>query len=434
MRVRVEVDVASRSGFSPCGLCFAVIFGLFSGGCLIARAQEMVERDNFTLAEAVEIAVRDNPLIISLRAKLDAMLEIPVQAKALPNPMLIYSGMDMTEGGRWPDTGEKRIMLEQGFFWLGKRKLRAEIATHDAEIMQRELEATTLSVVMMVKENYFDLLAVQRVMAITHDEEEVLNRMAMIAETMYTTGGQSQQDVLKARTEITMLKQKLLELEIQETTLRARMNTLLGRRADLPLGLVELPPSKMPDVDARQLFVLAEQNRAEIKGAEAAIQRSQNKCELMKKEFWPDYRLGVEYRDFSQGENMVMVTVGFDLPIWKSKYRASVREAEKMIESSKAALVAMQRDISFEVQDAYSRFRSAQLELDLYVTELIPQAEARFKASEAGYRAGKVDFMDFLESERFLLSARTMAAMAVGKVGMQSARLERALGVEEDGW
>jgi len=64
----------------------------------------------------------------------------------------------------------------------------------------------------------------------------------------------------------------------------------------------------------------------------------------------------------------------------------------------------------------------------LYRAELIPQAEARFSASEAGYRTGKVDFMDLLESERFLLNAKMMTAMTEGAVGMQAARLERAIG------
>lgn len=432
MRERFKEDTEFKQGGFLCGRCFAVLAGLFFFGGLIAQAQTMSENANLLLAEAVDMAIRDNPRLISLRTKWEAMLERPVQAKALPNPMLAYSGMDQTEGRRWPDTNEKRIMVEQGFVWFGKRKLREGIAMQDAEVMRRELEAMTLEVVMMVKENYFDLHAVQRAMDITRDEEEVLNRMVIIAETMYATGGRSQQDVLKAYAEITMLKRSLLELQEQETTLKAKMNMLFNRRADTPLGLAVTPPSSGGDVDVKRLFALAETARPEIKGAKATIQRNQYEWALMKKEFWPDYRLGVEYRDSAQGENMVMFTVGFDLPIWQSKYRAGVREAEKMIESSKAALEAVQREVSFDVQNAYFKLLTARRTQALYTTELIPQAEARFNASETGYRTGKVDFMDFLESERFLLNARVMAAMAEGTVGMQSARLERALGVEEN--
>ena len=79
-------------------------------------------------------------------------------------------------------------------------------------------------------------------------------------------------------------------------------------------------------------------------------------------------------------------------------------------------------------REGWFRLRNAQQTLDLYEKELVPQAELRFQASEAGYRAGRVDFMDLLESERFLLNARLMRVMAEGEVGMQNARLERAIG------
>jgi outer membrane protein TolC len=127
---------------------------------------------------------------------------------------------------------------------------------------------------------------------------------------------------------------------------------------------------------------------------------------------------------------MVMFTVGIDLPVWRSKVRAGVREAELMKASSQAAREAAEKNSARDVQDAYFKLLTAQRTLALYQTELIPRAEARFNASETGYQTGKVDFMDLLESQRFLLSVRIMAAMTEGNIGMQFARLERAVGTD----
>jgi cobalt-zinc-cadmium efflux system outer membrane protein len=258
----------------------------------------------------------------------------------------------------------------------------------------------------------------------------VLQRMQAVAETMYAAGQRSQQDVIKAQAEITMLQQKQLELQVQATTLKAKLNIFLDRQVDAPLVLAATAPPAGPEAEAPILFALAEKARPEIKGAESQIRRSQVERDLMKKESWPDVRLGLEYRDLAKDDDMLMFTVGFELPIRLSKYRAGVREAEKMIESGRAALEAARRQTSFDVQDAQYKLLTARRTLDLYQNELIPQAESRFAASEAGYRAGQVDFMDLLESERFLLEARIMAAMAEGAVGMQAARLERAVGRE----
>jgi cobalt-zinc-cadmium efflux system outer membrane protein len=99
-----------------------------------------------------------------------------------------------------------------------------------------------------------------------------------------------------------------------------------------------------------------------------------------------------------------------------------------MIEAGQAGLEAAQQQTTFDARDARFKLQTARQSLDLYRKQLIPQAKARYESSEAGYRTGKVDFMDLLESQRFLLNARVMAAMAEGNVGMQAARLERAVG------
>jgi outer membrane protein TolC len=385
---------------------------------------------SLTLEQVVEAAGRENAQLHSARAKWQAMQERPVQARTLPNPMFAYKSMDETGNYEFPNTEEKRLEVEQQFPWFGKLGLKGKIAEKDAAAMQYDYEAMQREVVMMVKEGYYDLYAVQQALSITRTDVDVLKRMEQIAETMYSTGERTQQDVLKAQSEITMLKQKVLELGQQEGLLTAKLNQLLNRQADAPLGLAVTAPSVETEPGLQRLFAIAEKARPEVKKASTDIQRSQYERDLMQKEFWPDYRLGVEYRTFRSDPDMLMFTIGFDLPIWQTKYRAGVREAERMIESSKAELDAVQKQTSFDVRDAQFKLLTARQTLELYRGQLIPQAKARYESSEAGYRTGKVDFMDLLESQRFLLSARVMAAMAEGNVGMQAARLERAIGTE----
>jgi outer membrane protein TolC len=391
---------------------------------------EMPEADggSLTLDQAVSLAVSDNAQLRSLRAKTRAMQERPAQAGALPNPMFSYSGMDLAGGGNWPDTGEKRYMLQQEFPWFGKRALREEIAGKDADTMQREMEAMTLDVVSDVKENYRDLYAIQRVISITREEESILGRILNITETLYAAGDRSQTDAIMARSELTMLKQKLLELLDQENMLKAKLNLLLNRRADSSLELAGKPPEAVLPDNVKTLFSDAEKNRPEILGAQTQVERYALERNLMQKEYLPDYKLGVEYRSLAKDDDMLMFTVSVEIPLWQSKYRAGVREAMEMQVYSQAAKESAEQQASFDVQDASFKLQTALRTLNLYRTELVPQAEARFSANETGYRAGKTDFMDLLESERFLLNARIMLAMTEGSVGVQAARLERAVG------
>src|SRR6266446_1377783 len=401
----------------------------------IAWSEPKEIASSLTLDQVIAEALRNNAQVRAMQAKWEAAQERPVQQRTLPNPTLAFKGGNAVDNFSFPRTQETRVGVEQTFPWVGKLDLRGKVAEKDAAIVHHEHEAMELEVVASVKEAYFDLYAVQLSRSITHAEEEVLKEMETIAESKYATGSVSQQDVLKAQTETTMLQQQLLELEQQETTAKAKLNLLLDRPADSPLGLAVTPPTTEFEADTHKLFEIAEKARPEIKRAQTDIERNEAQRSLMKKEFFPDNRLGLEYghmdggyTDFSSSENLVMFTIGFDLPIWRTKYRAGVREAEKMVESSRADLEAAEKQISYDVQDAHFKSVTAKRTVDLYKNSLIPQAEARFKASEAAYRTGRVSFLELLESERFLLNARVMEAMAEGNLGVQLARQERAIG------
>lgn len=381
-----------------------------------------------TLGEAVAMVLGENAELMSLRARWEALQEKPAQAGALPNPMFTFSGMDAASGGTWPNTDEKRYMVQQEFSWRGKRGLRKGIAVQDAEIMRLELETATRDMVREVKETYFDLVAVRNVIGILQEEEEILRRLVEVADTQYATGMRTKADALSAQTERTLLKQKGLDVQAQQTTLHAKLNTLLNRRVDDPVE-VAFPPSPSDwGENPGLLIALASTNRLEVQAAKAQIERYKLEKMLMAKESLPDYKLGVEYRNIGAGEDLVMVSISVDLPVWRSNIGAGIRESEKWRISWKAAGESAERRSALEVQDAFFKLQAARRTLDLYRSELIPLAEARYSSREADYRTGKSDFMDLLESERFLLEAKRMCAMAEGAVGVQGARLEWALG------
>ena len=378
------------------------------------------------VADLVALAWRDNATLAAARAQWEAMQEAPVVERALPNPMFFYGAMDRTD--RFPGGDEQRFKMEQTVPWPGKRGLKGRIAEQDAARMGFDYEAMRREIAMQVREGYYDLCATRKSRGILEIEESVLKQLTRVAESRYSAGEVSQQDVAKAQAEITMVRARRLELEAQETTLTARLNTLLNRPADAALSIAVEPPPRTAPVAPASLPVSAETNRPEVMASQTLAERSRLQEALMRKEYLPDVTVGVEYRRFEDEDDMAMVMIGIDLPIWLRRNAAGVREAAKQLASNRAAVEAARRAAQFDARDAAFKLQTAQRTLELYEKELVPQAERRFTASDAGYRAGKVDFMDLLESERFLLNARLMQVMAEGSLGMQQARLERASG------
>ena len=383
------------------------------------------------LMEVVANALAGNPNLLAARSKWEAMQNRPAQAGALADPMFTLRGMDMADGGDFPNANEKQFALEQPLTGFGKGRLRRQAAEYGARAMEYEYETMALDLALDAKETYYGLWSARQVREIVRDETNVLARLAAVAQTTYAAGQSGQADVIKAQTEVAMLEPRLLDLDAQIRNAEAKLNVLMGRAADEPLEIASLP--ELADAAGDDLRDLAEKNRPEIKQAEAVLAQARIERTRMGRESLPDYRLGVEYRTYRDNEpDMAMFMVSVDLPIWRGKIRAGIREADQMVAAGQAALEASRQQADLDARQAWFNAQAARKTLALYRETLIPQAGARFEASEAGYRAGQVDFMDLLESERFWLETRIMAVMAEGEAGVQAARLARALGAGND--
>lgn len=404
--------------------CLARICLLF----LASVAGAATGDSTLSLDQAISEALSRNPRLAAVAHSRDAAGERPAQSSSLPNPMFTYRGMDAASGGGFPNTGEKRFEIEQSLPGYGKRGLREAVSVKEAGAMAAEMETVARELVWKVKEAAYELQAVQKALLITRDEKDLLDRMAKVAEARYAAGETAQADVIKARTEITMLDQKLIELEGQVRTLQASLALLMNRSDGQGVMAITapVPADAVPDPVVQVKAALGK--RPEIKAAALAAERNDLKRQLMRRETRPDYKVGVEYLSIEHGEDMVMFMVGVELPLWRGKNSAAIREAGHRVAASESDREAIERQVVLDVQSACYKVETARRTLDLYRKDLIPQAALRLQSSEAGYRAGNVDFNDWLESQRFGLNVRIMAAMAEGALGTGWAALERAVG------
>jgi outer membrane protein TolC len=123
-----------------------------------------------------------------------------------------------------------------------------------------------------------------------------------------------------------------------------------------------------------------------------------------------------------------MASIGINIPIWRGKLRASEAEAAIKIEASQEGYKNIENKTLSSVNELFFEVKTASQEVDLYKYSLIPQAEQSLKASEVGYLAGKVDFLNLLDSERMLLQIKTGYFKAVADLGKSLAQLERVVG------
>ncbi|MBA4386361.1 MAG: hypothetical protein C0404_00160 [Verrucomicrobia bacterium] len=383
-----------------------------------------------TIDDFVEQLLKTNAALRSAEASIKAAAERPVQDSALPNPMLTFSSMDPVDSYKYPSSMEKRYAIEQSFFFPGKRAARYAISKKGAEAESAMKSGAIRETLLSAKATFLDLYATRKAKALARSESSVLDRLARSTETKYRTGQVGQQDVLKVQTEQTMLRMRLLDLGAKEKELTLRMNELLARSPDTPVGELAAPKRPEISVSIEDLLNLGDTNSVELAAARLDAEKAGLAVGLARKNWLPDFKIGVEYQDLRDGEDTFMVMAGIELPFARGKNMSELREARMQAIAAAANAERMKRLVERQTLEIHARVKATIEQYDLYGRELIPQAEARLKASEAAYESGKADFMDVLESERFLLNARLMHVMSETEAARQLAELECVICIE----
>lgn len=287
----------------------------------------------------VKAALTANPEIRARERRVAAQSEVIPQVTSLPDPMLgntlypIPSNSPQTAAGRVVNV----MTLSQQFPWFGKLQLRGQVAERDVQIALTEVAETQLKVIEGVKATYYDLAFNQRAIKITEENKEFLVAYIKLATTRYKVGKTSQQDVLRAEVELRRLENQLVRFRRQLKVAQTDMARLLSISPDAELLASEDAPSLQVPQRLEKLYQIAIASRPELQGRMQAILREQDKTELANLQYYPDVTLGLNWWIVSDddalslranGRDNIGLYLSMNLPVWKDKLSAGVREAQ----------------------------------------------------------------------------------------------------------
>ena len=389
-----------------------------------------------SLKSLVTEALEQNPEIIAMRRNFDMMRARVPQAKALPEPMLSYGYMgnavplppfDVQKGD--PSSG-RALGLSQEIPFPGKLATKGKMANVAAEAEWWAYEQTRLNVVAEVKDAYFDLYYIVKASETVTKNKELLEKFAKIAEAGFAVGKGIQQDVLKAQVEVSRLIDQLTVLEQRRLTAEARLNSLLFREPETPVGRPEEIRPREFSYGLAELYELALTSYPTLKAQRRRIDREQYGVELAKKDFYPDFSVGLTYFNRPGMPEMYGVNVGVKIPLyfWQ-KQRPAVAEATASAAAEKQRLENITTLLFFRIKDRYLAATTAERLVKLYGTTIIPQSSLALESAIAGYEAGKVDFLTLLDNLVTLRNYELSYYEQLSNVEKAIAALEPLVGV-----
>jgi cobalt-zinc-cadmium efflux system outer membrane protein len=425
--------------------CFSVLVTLgvgrmaMAGQVTAAVPQDHVEHvadegPPLTLQAALDEALANNFDLAALGAQVQVTRARPSQERALAPPML--------EGTiwQWPfnslnpaNTNMYMFMVGQEIPGRGKRDLRAAVAEKDITLAQTDVTIRTRQVVDEVKQAYAQLFIARKATEVHLANVELLRQIADVSQLKYATGRISQQDVLKPVVELSKLHGDLLRFEEQAGVAAARLNVLLARAPEAPIGPLTEPTERTLLPGSGELQRLALDRHPELKRAHLEIERAEAELASAIREYGPNFTVQGGYLLMPGQTDAWLARVGVTWPRapWsRDKISGHIKEEIAASEAAKARERAMQNMMRLAVQEAYVRARSAQERATLLRTTILPQAQQTLDVSRIGYQTDKVDFQAVMDNQRTLLDAQLGYVRALSEFEQATADLERAVGAD----
>jgi outer membrane protein, heavy metal efflux system len=403
----------------------AVVFSLSTAGIAPADGPAL------SVEPLVQEALARNPKIMAARERHGGLKEKIPQAGALDDPMLGFGVVNLPNNFDFnqEDMTAKEVSVSQKFPFPGKRSLSEEVAAKEADASAAEAVEVANQVVKEVKTTFYDLSHVYRAMEVTQRNKNLLEELSKITRTRYSLGLGIQEDIIRIQVEISKMVDDLIMFEQKKRALAARLNYLLNRPPNSPVG----PPA---EVDFSRVAFSIEDLQQQaltdnpmLKSLKQDIAARGKNIELARRDYFPDFTLKFAYGQREDRLDMYTGMIEMNLPIFfNSKQDRKVAEGYADVRSAQAKYDGAQNEIFYMIADMGSMAQRLERKIELYRTGIIPQSRMQIDTAMSSYMVNKADFMTLLDSRMRLYRYELDYHDALTEYEKSLAGLEAAVG------
>lgn len=325
----------------------------------------------------------------------------------------------------------KQVLVMQQIPFPGITGLKEDISEQSVFQAENYFKDIRNNVICQLKRAYYSLFYIDKAVEITKKNKALTEDFVRIAESKYATGRGLQQDVLKAQVELSKLLERLIVLRRMRTSFQAKINTLLDRDTETPIGRLAGVTRKAFDYSVEELQKMALSGRPMIQALDLGVQKAQLSHELAKKDYWPSFNIGLGYSQREDRRDFISGMFSISLPIFAGRKQSKkVQQTQFEINAATERFNTVKNDIFFEVSDLYAKIEQNAELLPLLSEGIIPQASQSLQSAIAGYQVNKVDFLTLLDNQLTLFNYESDYYRVLSEYRRQISRMEWIVGLE----
>jgi len=385
-----------------------------------------------TVEAAIAVALARNPGLEAARHRVRGQ-ELLAEAERKPaGPSL---GLDMWQiplARPWALDQSPMIMLalRQPIPPAGLLRRRAAARRHAASAEDAEREALAQALALAVRHAFIDYAAASARRDLHVEHQQVSERVLQLSRARQSVSG-TLLDIARAETEAARAHADVATDATTVDAARTRLNSLMARPPDAPLGPpIPLPP-ETADADAATLIARAHAARPEQRGAAARRDAAAMELQAARREaVLPAADLGLAFFPATRAMtyNGYGLLVNVSLP-WLSGQGRKRRDAQaELAAAAQAELAEARLQIAREVAEALAAAQSAARRWQTLRGAALPASQRAREVALSGYEVGRADLLAMLAAEGAYVEVSLEIIDAKSALDHALADLERASG------
>lgn len=442
---------------SPLLICIVFVF---CHGFFQAYAQESTSV--ITIEESIAIALKQSAAVDSAKQEVRAAIAAKQEAYTgfLPKFSTSYGYTRLNDEPTFTFSGVPPLIppstmatgTEDNYTWafevrqpvfaggaILENYRASEISEEATKIEER---VRVLDVVKEVKVAYLNVIKARRTLDVARQSLKQLEAHRSTAQGFYDVHMIPQNDLLRAEVELINGQKNLLKAENAVEIAKANFNILLRRDINADFEIEDQLEKFAFDKQIEECLKIALLNRPEIKVYEMRKKYMEKMKLVAESDYYPTVNLIGHFERFGDGPDVsgspykddkswyVGGAINWNFFEWgKTKYRVEASNARVTQMDNSIKLIHDQ--VILEVKVAWHELKEAEKQIEADETA-VKQAEENYRISSERYQERLSTSTDVLDAQSLLTRAQSGYVNSLCDSHISFARLERALGAEEE--
>src|SRR6185437_13903914 len=362
----------------------------------------VTSKRSVTLAEAVEIFMRQNLELVAARYDIETADAEKLTARLRPNPQLSVGLSDLPINLKGPLIKEQTYDygVSQTIELGGKRGKRIETAEANSDLARGQFQMVIWQLTNDLKRKFYTVVLNQSLLNLAKDNQATFEEIVKHTTELVNAGEISGLDLERVEVEKLKFDTDLANSERDYEVALRDLRFVLGgdyRTMDIEVsGTIDYEPYQFSFAELRDK-ALAE--RPDLKAAQLSERAADANIRLQNAQRIPDLTLGGGVEQVPSGTSSYTFGVGIALPV---SDRNQGERAKALIEKRKAQTQEqfLTNQVMSDVDKALVAFEKQRHRVDLYRTGVIAKVNDIQNKTQIALQAGESSTLDLLDAIR----------------------------------